>query len=191
MESRLERRNTGPADSARGLRNASAAAAATSPRAQGPIRSLQQISRPWSKPDNRAEGPQKAGSASSRDFTRQDRPYTQCACAADIHSLSSPSAQGLAGRHPPRTPRSMDRSSTPTRAQTAEALNTDGHRSGEGKPFTLDRARSRRAQPAQPAERLAPRLLTQHRIATRDSVHTAPSRAGPRQESSLPQGKRQ
>jgi hypothetical protein len=78
---------------------------------------------------------------------------------------------------------------THTDAQTAEALNTAGHRSGEGKPFTarivLETRRSNKL-PSH-AERLrAKSLLTKTELAHGSACTRVPSRAGPKQESSTP-----
>ena len=80
---------------------------------------------------------------------------------------------------------------THTDAETADALNAAGHRSGEGKPFTarivLDaRRKQQSAQPRRPAPRQRPAHQQPRLAHTARTCTPAPSRAGPRPESSTP-----
>jgi len=81
-----------------------------------------------------------------------------------------------------------------TDAQTADALNAAGHRSGEGKPFTARivlEARRSNNLPSHADRLRAKGLLTKTEIATRLGVHASTVKNWTHRNPELPQGKRQ
>ena len=83
---------------------------------------------------------------------------------------------------------------THTDAQTADALNTAGHRSGEGKPFTAGIVVHIAAAPSTQPRRPAPRPRPAHHNRTRATPRSAPQHHQELDQGrnpQLPQGKRQ
>ena len=106
-----------------------------------------------------------------------------------------PKAWQLRQTHPD-TLATLDRLlDTHTDAETADALNAAGHRSGEGKPFTARivlEARRSNNLPSHADRLRAKGLLTKTEIATRLGVHPSTIKSlDPRRNPQLPQGKRQ
>ncbi len=191
--SRLERRAARPAD--RPARTTTAPAPPPQPPSPTSSRTesvpWQQISPPSGPTPTPRSATANAWSASwstTSPCTRPTASTCTSASAADrppaSPSRSHPQAWQARQTHPD-TLAALDRLlDTHTDAQTAEALNAAGHRSGEGKPFTArivvrHPPQVPSTQPRRPAPRPRPAHHNRDRATPRQCT-PAPSRAGPR-----------
>ena len=196
--SRLERRATRPADRTRGLRPRQRRRHShPHRRAEGPNPSpWQQISPhsgPTHIPSSATANAWSACWSTTSPCTRPTASTCTSASAADKPTASSSRSHPHPGKPakpaPTPSPNSTGSSDTHTDAETADALNVAGHRSGENKPFTAGivvHVRRKYHLPSHADRLRAQGLLTTTELAQRLTVHPSTIKSWTEPESSTP-----